>query len=187
MQSQSAMDFLTSKRFITATLVILVVLNVTLLGMLWWQNTHKPEHRSYRITRQYSKHVYFARPLALSEEQSLQFRQLRKEHFRKVMPDLQAIAALKKDLVSESVKEKPDTAKIAALAGSIGARQTVIEKEQALHFQKLAQVCTPGQRDSLRNILEHVAVRKLQIREERSKEHPGSMREFGPAGIGKDR
>ncbi|MBM3162039.1 MAG: periplasmic heavy metal sensor [Chlorobi bacterium] len=171
------MDFLTSKRFITAILAILVVLNMTLLGILWWQNIHKPERKPVRITRQYSRHVYFKEPLSLSEEQSLRFREIRKEHFRKVMPDIQARSRLKKELIAESVKEKPDTARIAALAASIGSRQAVIEKELALHFHELAMVCTPAQRDSLRNILERISSRKVRFRTEKASPSPDEIRE----------
>lgn len=187
MQSQAAMDFLTSKRFITTTLAILVVLNVTLLGILWWQNIYKPEPPPYRVTRQYSRHIYFTRPLSLSEEQSNKFRQLRREHFRKVLPELQSISVLKKDLVAESVREKPDTARIATLAGAIGNRQAAIEREQAMHFHELAMVCTPSQRDSLRNVLEHIAVRKLRIRSQRAQDPQDNPKEFAPADIRENR
>lgn len=181
------MDFLTSKRFITITLAILAVLNITLLGILWWQNIHKPEPPPYRITRQYSKHIYFTRPLSLSEDQALAFRELRRKHFKKVTPELRSISTLKKELIAESVREIPDSAKIATLAGEIGARQTAIEKEQAAHFHELAMVCTPAQRDSLRTVLEQIAVRKIRIRNDRSHEAPGAMKEFAPAGIRENR
>lgn len=181
------MDFLTSKRFITITLAILVVLNVTLLGILWWQNIRKPEPPPYRITRQYSKHIYFTRPLSLSEEQALAFRELRRKHFNKVTPELRSISVLKKELIAESVREIPDSAKIAALAGAIGVRQTAIEKEQSAHFHELAMVCTPAQRDSLRTVLEQIAVRKIRFRNNRTHEEPGASRELAPAGIREDR
>ncbi len=172
------MDFLSSKRFITATLAILIVMNVALLGLLWWQNIHKPEERQIRITREYKRQIYFTGPLALSEEQSLRFRKLRQEHFRTVKPNIQAIAELKKELVKESIKEKPDTLKIKSLAGRIGTRQAVIEKELALHFHELAMVCTPPQRDSLQKILERIATRKANVRKERFGSPPHEIREF---------
>lgn len=172
------MDFLTSKRFITATLAVLVVLNVTLLSFLWWQNSHTSGRGPIKITRQYSRHIYFSGPLSLTEEQSLRFRDIRKNHFRKVTPYIQAVAGLKKDLIRESVKEKPDTAKINSLAEAIGIRQAVLEKELALHFHELALVCTPGQRDSLRNMLEQIATRKMKFPKERFAPPPGEVREI---------
>lgn len=172
------MDFLTSKRFITTTLAILVVLNVTLLGFLWWQNSHKSGLGPVKITRQYSRHIYFTGPLSLTEEQSLRFREIRKKHFRKVTPDIQAIAGLKKELIRESVTEKPDMEKITALAESIGTKQAVIEKKLALHFHELALVCTPEQRDSLRKVLEHIATRKIKVRKDRFPAPTGEVREI---------
>jgi len=172
------MDFLTSKRFITATLAVLVVLNVTLLGFLWWQNTHKPGIRPVKITRQYSRHIYFTGPLSLTEEQSLRFREIRKNHFRKAAPDIQAIAGLKKELIREAVKEKPDTAKINSLAEAIGTKQAFMEKELALHFHELALVCTPEQRDSLGKVLEQIATRRTKFRKERFAGPEGEVREI---------
>lgn len=171
------MDFLSSKRFITVILAILVVLNLTLLAILWQQNIHNPGLRPLRITRQYSRHFYFKGQLSLSEEQSIRFREIRKEHFRKVMPDIQAISRLKKELIAESVKEKPDTSKIASIAGKIGSLQSVMEKELAMHFHELALVCTPAQRDSLQKMLEQIATRKIRTGKERMLEPPGEMRE----------
>ncbi|KUL31370.1 periplasmic heavy metal sensor [Chlorobium limicola] len=172
------MDFFSSKRFITATLAILVVLNVALLSLLWWQNIHKPEERQIRITREFKRQIYFTGPLALSEEQSLRFSNLRQNHFRTVKPHIQAIARLKKELVTESVKEIPDTAKIDSLAGSIGKRQAVVEKELAMHFHELAMVCTPPQRASLQKILERITTRKAGFRNERFDPQRHEVREL---------
>ena len=79
---------------------------------------------------------------------------------------MQAIALLKKQLLEESLNDKPDTQKIDSLADSIGSRQATIERELAAHFHELAKICKPEQRDSLKKVLEHVATRKLSNRKE---------------------
>lgn len=48
------MDFLSSKRFVTTALVLLVILNITLMGVLWWQNYVNQRYQSVEITRFYS-------------------------------------------------------------------------------------------------------------------------------------
>lgn len=161
------MDFMTSKRFITTALVFLVVLNIALLGMHWWQSTQRPLQGSFISTREFNRHPSFTAQLGLTEAQALSFRNLRQEHFRKVAPEMEAIAQLKKQLLNESLSAQPDTKKIAILAESIGKNQAAIERELALHFNALGKVCTPEQRNTLKKVLERLAARRLFGRNER--------------------
>jgi hypothetical protein len=159
------MNFLTSKKFVTTALVLLVLLNATLLVVLWWQNTEKSEHVT--ITRQFSRQVSFSGPIALSEAQSESFQKLRREHFEKVHPEIEAIDQEKKLILAESFKDKPDSAKIASLAQQIGAHQANMERELAYHFHDLSKICAPEQRDSLKNFLEHISRHNPPARKER--------------------
>ncbi len=174
------MDFLTSKRFITAALFFLVVLNASLLGVIWWQNSCRPLHPHFGPGGRFNRESPFTGPLGLSESQASSFRTLRQAHFQKVMPEMQAIGLLKKQLVEESLAEKPNATKIEALAAEIGTRQATIERQQAIHFSELSRVCSPAQRDSLKNVLERVSMRRVSNRSER-------WRERGPQGREDDR
>lgn len=170
------MDFLTSKRFITTALVFLVVLNVTLLGVLWWQNTHQPFPGPPMSMHEGNHHPSFTAPLGLTDAQAVSFQNLRQEHFRKVTPEMEAITQLKKQLIAESLSATPDAKKIAMLADSIGHNQAAIEQALALHFHALAQVCTPEQRGTLKKVLERLAVRKFLGRNEQWGGHPPTVR-----------
>ena len=180
------MDFLTSKRFITTALVFLVLLNAGLLGVLWWQNTHWPVQNSLIATHEINRHHSFTEQLGLTEAQALSFRNLRQEHFRKVAPEMHAIAKLKTQLIDESLKTRPDSKKIALLADSIGTNQAAIERELALHFKALAQACTPEQRNALKKVLERFATRRVFGRDEHWENNPrrdkGEYRTPPPAG-----
>ncbi len=165
------MDFMTSKRFMTTALVFLVVLNITLLGMFWWQGAHQPFQGSPISTREFNHHPSFTAQLGLTEAQALSFRNLRQEHFRKVAPEMEAIAQLKTQLLDESLIAKPDPKKIAMLAEKIGTNQAAIERKLALHFNALAQVCTPEQRNTLKKVLERFATRRLFGRNEHWEKH----------------
>lgn len=153
------MDFLTSKKVITILLAFLVILNLTLLGFVWWQNTNRPMPREMSLGN-HDRQFSLSRRLALNESQTISFDKLRKEHFLEVGPDIQAISLLKKQLIDESLQERIDTTKIAAISENIGSRQASIEKKLALHFHELAKVCTPDQRDSLKTILERIGKRR---------------------------
>ncbi|NTV05485.1 MAG: periplasmic heavy metal sensor [Chlorobiaceae bacterium] len=153
------MNFLTSKRLVTTALVLLALLNITLLGFIWWQNTDRmvagPGARNHQ-----HRQFFFTRQLALNRSQTVSFDRLRQEYFLKIRPDMQAISMLKRELIEESLQEKADTGKITVIAENIGTRQAIIERELALHFHELAKVCTPEQRDSLKAVLERFTSRK---------------------------
>lgn len=165
-QNNFRMDFISSKRFITITLAILVVLNLALLGTLWWQNTNSPRKSEAVVkTRKYkNKPSIFEKELKLSEEQNKQFNMLRLQHFQKTLPALVAISGLKRQLIQESVKNEPDTLVIKALAQRIGSQQALIEYRLAWHFNELSKVCTPEQRDSLQSVLEKVTAKPYKLK-----------------------
>ena len=173
------MDFLSSKRFVTTALVLLVMLNVTLMGVLWWQNFVNKSYRSVEVTRFYSNNgPRGGIELTLTDQQKEAFRKLRQEHFRKTMPSVQKIIAFKKELISEAVKPNPDKAKLSAIADSIGHRQAAIEKDLALHFHELASLCTPAQRDSLQKMLNNIyTVRYQKMNSWRGRPHRDNGRD----------
>ena len=160
------MDFISSKRFITITLAILVALNLALLGTLWWQNTNSlRKNETVAKTRENKKKPsIFEKELKLTDEQSKQFNTLRLQHFQRTLPALVAISGLKRQLIQESVKNEPDTLVIKALAQRIGSQQALIEYRLAWHFNGLSKVCTPEQQDSLQNVLEKVTAKPYKLK-----------------------
>lgn len=156
------MDFLSSKRFVTTALVLLAILNVILLGVLWWQNFVNTSYRSVEITRFYHDNGHRGVELDLTDQQREAFLRLRREHFRKTMPAVEKIIAFKKEMISEAVKPNPDQKKLAAIADSLGQRQSWLEKDLAIHFHELAALCTPAQRDSLEKLLNNIYTIRYQ-------------------------
>ena len=160
------MNFISSKRFISIALVLLALCNITLLGVLWLQNSHRLPQLLHQRDR--GRLDSFIETLGLTDSQNLTFRKLRKEHFLKVRPEMETITVLKTQLVEESLKDHPDSKKIETIAAGIGFHQTSIERELALHFHELAKVCTPEQRDSLKKVLDRIATSRHSMRMERS-------------------
>ncbi len=160
------MDFLSSKRFISIILTILVALNLVLLGTLWWQNNHVPQksEKVTKVLKNKNKQSFFEKELHLTDEQSKQFNALRRRHFQGTLPSLVAISGLKRQLIQEAVKAEPDTSTIKTLAERIGSQQAVIEYRLAWHFNSLSKVCTPEQRDSLQKVLEKVTAKPLKLK-----------------------
>lgn len=140
------MDFMASRRIVYLSLGILVILNLGLLGTLWWQN--------FRPQEEPEQQSYFQRKLNLSDEQNARFTELRREHFNASIPLIMQITSLKKELIAESLKEDPDSRAILQLTERIGRSHAMLERNLARHFHNLSGVCTPEQRDSLQLILE---------------------------------
>ncbi len=161
------MDSLFSRRFISILLVILVVLNLALLGTLWWQNFFSPPAKE-KVTSTYkykNKQSFFEKELNLTQEQSQQFNSLRYQHFQTTLPTLVAISGLKRQLIQEAVKAAPDTQAIKILSGRIGRQQAIIEYRLAWHFNSLSKVCTPEQRDSLQQMLVTVSTTPNKLKQ----------------------
>jgi hypothetical protein len=172
------MDFLTSKRFVTTALVLLGILNVTLLGVLSWQNFLSRNFRSIEVREYYSRNTSPDPEMSFSPQQLKQFQNIRREHFRNSRPEIQKIVNLKKELIDEAVKPSPDTLKIGMIADRIGKQQAKLERGLALHFNELSSLCTPAQRDSLKAFLGHVYSRRFErgarwTREIRPVDEPG--------------
>jgi Spy/CpxP family protein refolding chaperone len=153
------MDFLASKRVVTIVLAFMVMLNVTLLGVVWWQNTNRAMPKEMAMGH-HNRQLALTRQLDLDKSQTISFEKLRQEHFLEVGPEIQAISLLKKQLIDESLQEKIDAAKITAITENIGSHQASIERKLALHFHELFKVCRPEQRDSLKIILQRIATRR---------------------------
>ncbi|MEI8102369.1 MAG: hypothetical protein WCG61_02450 [Chlorobium sp.] len=165
----TTMNFLASKRLVTAALVLLALCNVTLLSVVLWQKScglRNPPGGS-----QYGHHRTFIESLALNKSQALSFSKLRQEHFNKVRPEMESIILLKKELVEESLKSRPEGNKIDTLVSRIGAHQMSIERELAFHFHELGKICTPTQCDSLKELLNQISAHKHAMRTERWIEH----------------
>jgi len=168
------MDFLTSKRFITAALVFLALLNITLLGVISWQNFFSKNFRSLEVRESYTRSFSPDPEPAFSPAQRSQFMKLRRENLVRSMPELKKIVTLKKQLIDEAVKTSPDTARIAMIADQIGRQQALLDRGLAMHFHELSNLCTPAQRDSLKAFLGQIYSRRYERRTQWT-------REIGPA------
>jgi hypothetical protein len=179
------MDFLTSKRFVTTALVVLAILNVSLLGVLWWQNIFSRNFRSVEVREYYTRSASPNPEEIFSPEQRKQFRNMRREHFSKNVTEIRKIVALKQELIDEAVKTNPNTARIETIADSIGRQQALLDRNLAMHFHELSTLCTPAQRDSLKAFLGKVYSRRFEhgsrwMREVRPVDGPGPGKPHGP-------
>jgi Spy/CpxP family protein refolding chaperone len=91
--------------------------------------------------------------LGLSDQQSEKVEELQSNQFRKVSAERRALAALERDLQSESLKAKVDNKKIDQLSEKIGKRYAALVRLRSAHIAEVAAILTPTQRDSMRSMM----------------------------------
>ncbi|MEJ2613842.1 MAG: periplasmic heavy metal sensor [Ignavibacteriaceae bacterium] len=160
----TAVFFLNSKNEKTSTkqtyfftnilIIILVIVNIGSLSFIWFREANRPPSPPLPPNSPDHENVtrFLDKELDLNESQEQKFDRLRKEHFKTTKNSEDKIAAFKKSILTESFKQNPDTQKIVALADSIGSLQKRYEIFLSEHFQKLASICRPKQREKLKDI-----------------------------------
>lgn len=148
------MDILSKQKLTNILIIVLVILNIVSLSYIWYREAGRPPLHPLPLNPPGRENVgrFLDRELELSNAQKKEFDELRKEHFKTTKNFEDKINKLKKDILSESFKQNPDMQKIEVLSDSIGSVQKEYELFLSQHFQKLASVCKPEQREKLKNI-----------------------------------
>ena len=148
------MDILSKQKLTNILIIILIIINIGSLSFIWYKEVHRPPLPPSPQNPPNRENVnrFLDKELNLNEEQEQKFKELRKEHFENTRKFDDKIAGYKREILSESFKQNPDIQKIKALTDSIGSLQEAYELFLSEHFQKLASLCKPGQREKLKDI-----------------------------------
>jgi len=148
------MDYFSKKRWAFWGVILLVIMNISALATVWFQQ-HRPPEPSRRPESerpeppQQRVSQFLKDELELTETQTLQFAEYQNRHFAHASEARDAIRNLKQELFFELSAPKPDTVKVERLAAAIGARQSELEKITFYHFLDLKRLCTPAQQTKL--------------------------------------
>jgi Spy/CpxP family protein refolding chaperone len=147
-------DILSKQKLTNILIIILVIVNLGCLSFIWFREADRPSLPPLPPNPPDRENVtrFLDKELDLNEVQEQKFDELRKEHFKTTENFEEKIAGFKKDILSESFKNNPDSQKIEALADSIGSVQKRYELFLSEHFQKLSSICKPEQREKLKDI-----------------------------------
>ena len=148
------MDYFSKKRWAVWGVALLVIMNISALATVWFQQRRSPEFlRRPESERpeppQQRLSQFLKEELALTEAQLRQFAEWQDRHFAQAHATRDAIRNLKEELFQELSAVAPDTAKAERLAAAIGARQSELEKMTFHHFLDLKRLCTPAQQTQL--------------------------------------
>jgi Spy/CpxP family protein refolding chaperone len=92
--------------------------------------------------------------LGLSEKQSEKMDELQSIHFRKISSERRVLAAMERDLQTESLKTKPDNKKIDQLSEKIGKQHAALVRLRSTQMAEVAAILTPAQLDSMRSMMD---------------------------------
>ena len=145
------MDILAKQKLTNILIIVLVVINLGCLSFIWFREVNHPKMPPPHPDRK-NVNRFLDQQLNLNADQEKKFDEFRKEHFETTRKFENKIAEFRRGILSESFNQKPDVQKINALADSIGSAQKEYETFLSGHFQKVASVCTPEQREKLKDI-----------------------------------
>ena len=157
------MDIFTKKCVTFWIIFLLVVLNISTVSMLWLNQNRGPgappprgkERQDHRTLE------FLQRELDLTDEQILQYNQLRQEHAEQTRVLINDIRRLKQEMMDEMFYDEPDTTKAMEIANLISKKQTEVERITFNHFLDLKELCGMEQVDKLRGLVDEFFRRNL--------------------------
>ncbi len=142
-------------RLLTGIIIALVALNIGLLGWIWARSS-RPAHRAFRI----SSRALLADTLGLDTRQKQQLADLQTAYFKQVRPRQRQLRQERKTyfrLTDSSFTEAQRREKALAFH-----QQSVqVELMTLAHFDKIAAICNPKQRQLLNQLLSELPGRAM--------------------------
>ena len=145
------MDIFNQKRMMFGIISVLILLNLTELGTLWFQKRKPPRNKGEKKIEHFLKDE-----LQLSADQMATFERLRKAHFQKARQLDNKAFQLREKVTKSLFESSPDSAKLDSMATQIGELQGELERLRFYHFQDLKALCTPGQRKKFEGLMEEL-------------------------------
>lgn len=137
------MNVFTKQRLSVSIIALLVVLNVTSLGTIWFLQSRQSPPANPKGPGPVKN--FLEQELALTQEQAQQFETLRQQHFQESQAINETLHPVKEAIMQEVFAASPDSAKVKTLATELGAKQAELEELRFQHFLALKAVCQPEQ------------------------------------------
>lgn len=147
------MDIFKKQRFLVGIIIVLVLLNVIVLGSIWFGKEPPPMNfRDKGISR-------FEEKLGLSTGQIDSFHQLREIHFVEMNRITNDLKSTKKQLLTLLESDAVDSLAREEKINRLVELHRQIEEEQFKHFSDTRKLCTPQQQIKFDSLIQKVAVR----------------------------
>ncbi|MEQ8924794.1 MAG: periplasmic heavy metal sensor [Fulvivirga sp.] len=137
-------------RFLIATIVVLVVINLITLTLLWNMNKGFDDEDP----RRHRHEMFFERKLGLNDEQIEKFEEARRKHFEKMKSINREIRELRNEMSSLMKERKENEAK--EIISKIGTKYEELELANFDHFRELRSYCNPTQQQIFDSVMNKV-------------------------------
>ncbi|MCC7401922.1 MAG: periplasmic heavy metal sensor [Chitinophagaceae bacterium] len=133
-------------------IAVLLISNGVLLGFMFLgkKGNGKPFERGKSFTD------YFEKQLGFTPEQSVQFRQLRDQHFESLRPILREVRNAKDSLFSiMRLSNAPDSV-IDKAAENLAQKEKAQELQSFKHFKRVRELCTDEQKPKFDSLISRI-------------------------------
>lgn len=133
-------------RLLVGIIVALILLNAGLMAWMWLGP------RAHRQPRGDGR-TYLSKTLGLSDEQRSQYRVMRQKHFQAIRPLLDSLRQERRRffaLVDDSTQTE---AQLIGRARQLEEKNARLDVLTLRHFQQVSALCTPEQRQKLKQVL----------------------------------
>jgi len=145
-------------KWLIAVLLVMNIITLIIIWMLVGRNGYS--HTFNKDRRPPNPLMMLQKELNLTEEQTRQFEGLREKHFRITDSLMNQLNLNRKLIVNELFNPETSREAIILLADKISESEKNLELARFDHFSDVIMICTPDQREKLKDILIKMILRK---------------------------
>ncbi len=150
------MNYFTKKRLLFWGIILLVIMNVSSLATVWYQQHRFPFPPAPDRPPPQRTNQFLSRELGLTDAQAEEFQELQRQHFDKARRIQEAIREMKNKFFGELSTASPDTLKAKRIALEIGEKQSELELMTFNHFLELKNKCTFEQKSRFDGLIQEL-------------------------------
>lgn len=155
------MDWILQNKLIKWLIGVLLIVNILTITIIWILITHDKQPPLFeRGGKPPGGKELMQRELNLTDLQTQQFENARKENFEKSQILFKQLDSAKKQYFEELLKEKSDTALVNSILLKMNSIQMELEKLRFGHFKYLLSLCNSEQREKFAPTLKEFIVGK---------------------------
>lgn len=136
------MDWLAKQKIYSILIIVLIVINIMILALLWFDKPKPPEQFRQKPG---DMNMFLQKELALSDEQEKGFEKLRQTLFDSTEKINQELRDQKRQLQMEAFSDNPDQSKVDSVVSQIASLQKQLEEQMFNHFSELKKVLNKEQ------------------------------------------
>lgn len=149
----------TKTKSLITIIIFLLITNVAML--IFFLMLSKPAEKKYRNHESNGMYNSLQKEVGFSQDQLNQYKALKEEQMKNVRPKFNEVRESKKAFYGLlNLSQVPDSI-LAANADSIAQKQKSLDMQMFLYFEKVRNICTPGQTEKFDSLMKKVIVRMV--------------------------